>query len=63
MGASDVFRKLVARTMTQRWNVQRVLLSPSIKAVGTECIANVIQALTDLDNKATGGVNRRHRSF
>ena len=56
--ASDVFRRLVARTMAQQ-------LGPAIERAttpfqyalstraGTECIAHAIQALTDLDPTAT----------
>ena len=56
--ASDVFRRLVARTMAQQLGpaIERAT-SPFQYALstraGTECIAHAIQALTDLDPTAT----------
>ena len=56
--ASDVFRRLVARTMAQQLGpaIERAT-SPFQYALstraGTECIAHAIQALTDLDHTAT----------
>ena len=56
--ASDVFRRLVARTMAQQLDpaIERAT-SPFQYALstraGTECIAQAIQALTDLDHTAT----------
>ena len=56
--ASDVFRRLVARTMAQQLGpaIERAT-SPFQYALstraGTECIAHAIQGLTDLDEAAT----------
>ena len=56
--ASDVFRRLVARSMAQQFGpaIERVT-SPFQYALstraGTECLAHAIQVLTDLDHTAT----------
>ena len=56
--ASDVFRRLVARTMAQQLGpaIERAT-SPFQHALstraGTECIAHAIQAFTDLDHTGT----------
>ena len=56
--ASDVFRRFVVRTMAQQLGpVIERSTTPFHYALstraGTECIANTIQAITDLDHTAT----------